>query len=76
MYKKTKNQVTVAAEAYNLDEAVENAFDDEVREAFRLGHLNFGVIMKFINASLSRLSLAYSYSNLLHQKISDKRLNS
>ena len=51
VYKKTKNQVTVAAEAYNLDEAVENAFDDEVREAFRLGHLNFGVIIKFINAS-------------------------
>ena len=42
-YKKTKNQVIVAAEAFDLDKAVENYYEDEVREAFSNGHLDFGV---------------------------------
>ena len=33
----------MAAEAFDLDKAVENYYEDEVREAFSKGHLDFGV---------------------------------
>ena len=55
-YKKTKNQVIVAAEAFDLDKAVENYYEDEVREAFSHGHLDFGV-------NQNSLSLIHLYAN-------------